>query len=100
MAVAIVASLVVTAVPADAASSIAVTGYSLNGSLVMVSVRNTSSEPTVGQVAVVAKVGGLQVFSVTPVALSGNQSATVGVAFIGTVSKVLSCGLQDEQNPF
>jgi len=35
----------------------------------------------------------------TPVALSGNQTATVGVAFIGTVSKVLSVGLSDDSHP-
>ena len=94
------AALMHAASPVLAASPIAVTGYSLSGSIVMVTVKNTSSSPVVGSVTVAAKVYGIQVFSVTPVALSGNQSATVGVAFVGPVSKVLSCGVDDDVTPY
>jgi hypothetical protein len=52
-----------------------------------------------GTVAVQAKVGGLSVFSFAPVALSGNQTATVGVAFVGSVGKILSVGVTDDQMP-
>jgi hypothetical protein len=92
-------ALMLIATPAAAASPITVSGYSLNGSIVMVTVKNTSSSPVVGTVAVQAKVGGLSVFSLAPVSLSGNQTATVGVAFVGSVGKILSVGVTDDQMP-
>src|SRR5262245_55104175 len=93
-----IGALMLTAAPVLAASSISVSGYTLNGSVVMVTVHNNSSSAAVGTVAVQAKVGGLTVISVAPVALSGNQTSTVGVAFVGDVCKVLSVGLQDDPN--
>ena len=91
--------LMLAAAPVMAASSISVNGYSLNGSVVMVTVHNNSSSATIGTVAVQAKIGGLTVISSTPVALSGNQTTTVGVAFVGSVCKVLSVGISDENVP-
>src|SRR5215470_16147617 len=92
--------LMLSAAPVLAASSISVSGYSLSGSVVMVTVHNNSSSAAAGTVAVQAKVGGLTVISVAPVALSANQTSTVGVAFAGTICKVLSVGIGDEVTPF
>ena len=95
-----IGALVLTAAPVLAASSISVNGYSLNGSVVMVTVHNNSSSASAGTVSVQAKVGGLTVISTAPVALSGNQTSTVGVAFGGPICKVLSVGIGDEVTPF
>ena len=95
-----IGALMLTAAPVLAASSIVVNGYSLNGSVVMVTVHNNSSSAVVGTVAVQAKVGMLNVIGAAPVALSGNQTTTVGVAFVGSVCKVLSVGISDENVPF
>ena len=95
-----IGALMLAAAPVLAASSIVVNGYALNGSVVMVTVHNNSSSAASGTVAVQAKIGGLNVISSAPVALSGNQTTTVGVAFVGSVCKVLSVGVSDDQVPF
>lgn len=50
--------VMLAAAPVMAASSISVSGYSLNGSVVMVTVHNNASSAVVGNISVQARVGG------------------------------------------
>jgi hypothetical protein len=90
--------------PAFATSSpVAVVGTSVNGSIVRVTVRNSSLLPQATTVSVQAVVGDTAIWSSVPVVLLGGQTATVSAGFTATVSSVksvsISCGLIEDGTP-
>ena len=98
--VAMALAAVSLALPALAGSSnLVVQGSAPHGSLVTVSVKNTSMLPRVGTVMVQANVGGIQVLMMMPVMLSGGQSMDVNLGFSSTVSCVTSVSIQDSPVP-
>jgi len=87
--------------PAVAGSSaLTLQGSNANGSVVCVVVKNTSLLPRIGMVNVQAMVNGMQVFGTAGVLLLPGQTATVNVAFTGTVSNVASVSLSDDTTPY
>ena len=107
MAIAVALGILVMtlATPAFAvAPAIAVVGTSVNGGVVNVTVKNMTSSPQVGTVAVQAVVNDTPIWSFVPVVLNAGQSATVGAGFTGvvsTVSKVgITVGMTDDSTPF
>lgn len=100
MVVAVAFGLMTFAMPAQAvAPPIYVVKSAVSGSIVQVTVKNTTSAPVTGTVAVQAIVGDTAIWSLVPVVLLGGQCATVSAGFTGSVSKTLSVGLTDDPNP-
>ena len=97
--VAVLMGAILLTAPATAASSLIVTNQTTNGSVVKVTVKNTSILPVTTVILVQVQVGGTTVWGTAPVVLLGGQTASVGVGFTGTVAKVLSVGINDECVP-
>ena len=97
----VAAALLVAAVPAIAASSVAsIQGVSVSGNVVSVTVKNNGTVPVVGYVAVQAVVGDAPIWSFVPVTLGAGASATMSAAFNGPVGRVLTVGVVgDDQTP-
>ena len=98
--VAVLMGAILLTAPAVAASSVIVTNQTINGSMVKVTVKNTSFLPVTTVVMVQVQVGGMTTWGTAPVVLLGGQSASVGVGFTGTVTKVLCVGINDEYVPY
>ena len=92
-------ALLLTA-PAMASSSVVVKSYAINGSVVQMTVKNTTLLPVTTTVSVQATVNGVTVWSSVPVVLLGGQQASVSAGFTGLVSKVMTLGIADDCNPY
>lgn len=97
--IAVLASLLLVAMPAQAANPVTVKGYTVNGGVVTVNVKNASLAPATAVVFVQANVGGIPVTSSVPVALLSGQCAIVAVGFTSSVGAVLSVGISDDNVP-
>jgi hypothetical protein len=84
--------------------ALAVKNVSVNGGIVLVTVKNVSVAPASSTVAVEAVVNDTAVWSLVPIVLMPGQSTTVSAAFTGAVSNVksvgFSVGVVDEGTPF
>ena len=94
-----IATAMMVASPALAASNVVVESVSSCGSKVTVSVRNTGFMLSLATVRADAMVNGSQVSNSASVLLLPGQTATVGFKFGGTVSLVLGVGVYDDNNP-
>lgn len=101
VAAALVAVGIAVTIPSavQACSGAVVQSYSTSGSVVRVTVKNTSSATYVGSVKVNAKVANVSVWGSAPVILFPGQSATIDVGFVGTVGGVTSVGMTDDGSP-
>ena len=93
------ATILMVASPALAASNLTVQNVSSCGSTVTVTVRNSSLLLSYGTVRADATVNGIRMTSSTSVLLLPGQTANVGLKFGGTVSSLLSVGVYDDSNP-
>ena len=102
VAAALVAVGIAVTIPSavQACGGAVVQTYSTSGSVVRVTVKNTSSATFVGTVKVNAKIANLSVWGSAPVVLFAGQSACVDVGFAGSVGGVNSVGIQDDPQPF
>ena len=94
------ATLLMVAAPALAASSITVQSVSSCGSTVTVTVHNASSFMSLATVRAEATVNGTPMTASSSVALLPGQTARVSLKFGGVVSSVLGVGLSDDSTPF
>jgi membrane associated rhomboid family serine protease len=102
VAVAAMAAVIFLAVPApaQAATGVNVVSTTISGTVVKVSVRNSSAAPYTGYVGVKALVGGTAVWSFVPVVVFPNQCTSVSAGFSGTVGGVATVGMTDSPTPF
>ena len=102
VAVAALAAVIFLAVPApaQAANGVNVTNTTISGSVVRVSVKNTSSAPYTGYVAVKALVGDTPIWSFVPIVLMPGQCTTASAGFSGAVGSTMKVGITDSPNPF
>lgn len=102
VAAALVAVGIAVTIPSavQACSGAVIQTYSTSGSVVRVTVKNTSMSTFVGGVQVNAKVAGVAVVGSAPVMLFPGQSACVDVAFLGAVGSVTSVGISESPTPF
>ena len=93
------AAVMMVASPAVAASSITVQNVTSSGSIVTVTVRNSSMLLSLGTVRVEANVSGSTSVKTASVLLLPGQTANVSVKFGGTIGTLLSVGICDDSNP-
>jgi hypothetical protein len=100
MVVAVAFGLMTFAMPAQAvAPPIYVVKSAVSGGIVQVTVKNTTSSPVTGTVAVQAILGDTAVWSLVPVVLLGGQCATVSAAFTSAVKSVSTVSITDDAPP-
>jgi len=93
------ATVLMVASPALAASSITVQGVSSSGSMVTVTVRNSSCMLSLGTVRAEATVNGTRMTTSASVLLLPGQTATVSMRFDGIVGQILSVGISEDDHP-
>jgi len=94
------ATVLMVASPTLAASNITVQNVSSCGSVVTVTVRNSSLLLSYGTIRAEATVNGTRTTVSTSVLLLPGQTANVGLKFSGAVSSLLSVGVYDDSSPF
>ena len=93
------ATVLMIASPALAASSLIVQGTSTSGCIVTVNVKNTGMLLTLGTVTAEAIVNGTRTTKSASVLLLPGQSTSVSLKFGGTVGNLLSVGILDDASP-
>ena len=100
---ALVMILLATSPPAFGGNggSLSVSASQTVGTVVVVTVSNTSSDPKLGTVRVVAQVDGNLMVSYAPVSVAPNSTATAVAGFPAEVAGVIRLGLTSEEStPF
>ena len=94
------ATVLMIASPALAASSLSVQGTTTSGCTVTVAVKNSGMLLSLGTVRVEATVNGTRTTKSASVLLLPGQSTSVSLKFSGTIGSLLSVGVLDEDTPF
>ena len=101
LALAAVAALAAGPAALAAGGSLAVTGYSVSGNVVHVSVHNSGSSAATGVLAVgVTLQSGVPAANGGVVTVAAGQTVMVAVSFVEPVSGVTEVGISDDSNPY
>ncbi len=81
-------------------SSLSVAGSETAGTVVQVTVANTSSDPQSATVRVAAKVDGNLMVSFVPVSVGPDSSVTAHAGFPSEIQQIIHVGIREDDSPF
>ena len=81
-------------------SSLSVAGSETAGTVVQVTVANSSSDPKTATVRVVAVVDGNLMVSLVPVSVGPDSAVTAHAGFPSEIQQIINVGIREDDSPF